>query len=268
MSATQTVVLDDGAATTLETWGSGGPLIVCVHGITSSRRSWSRLTERLGRSYRVAAYDQRGHGDSARVLGPMTLAQSLADFRAVAQILGAASIAVVGHSWGGAVALLSGQDPRVAAVVAIDPMIRVEPGSWSADYLDDVVSDMALAPAERERVLRARHADWHPSDIEGKLHAVTAMTAEPVARLGSENSVEEGGWDLRPVLEGYGKPLLICAAGPADSVIADKDLAFARSHGGDRVTVRDFPREGHNLHRTAFDEFASVAEAFLQATLI
>ena len=71
-STTRTIDLGDGDVTTLEQWGESGPAIVCVHGIGSSRKSWVRTAEALAGSFRVFAYDQRGHGDSATVAGPMT----------------------------------------------------------------------------------------------------------------------------------------------------------------------------------------------------
>jgi len=57
---TTAIVLDDGARTILEVWGERGPTIVCVHGMTSSRKAWTRLAERFDGRCRVAAYDQRG----------------------------------------------------------------------------------------------------------------------------------------------------------------------------------------------------------------
>ena len=77
--------LDDSAGTTLESWGTQGPAVICIHGITSSRRAWIRTAKALQSRYRVFAYDQRGHGDSAIVSGPMTLARSLDDLRVVAR---------------------------------------------------------------------------------------------------------------------------------------------------------------------------------------
>jgi pimeloyl-ACP methyl ester carboxylesterase len=89
------------------------------------------------------------------------------------------------------------------------------------------------------------------------------MTAEPIARLGSENHVDEGGWNLLDTVAGYPKPLLVFAAGPDDSVMSEDDVAHLKARGGPNVRVSEFPNEGHNLHRTAFDAFAKEVEAFL-----
>jgi pimeloyl-ACP methyl ester carboxylesterase len=121
------VVLESGATTTVECWGDAGPAILCVHGISSSRRDFARLGEALATTHRVFAYDQRGHGD-AETAAPMTLDVLAADLRSVADSIGTVA-AVVGHSWGGAVALVGG--PKIArALVLVDPMIRVAAGAF------------------------------------------------------------------------------------------------------------------------------------------
>lgn len=175
------IALDDGALTTLETWGGSGPALICVHGITSSRKSWARTAAALEGGYRVFAYDQRGHGDSAGVTGPMTLQRSLFDLRAVAKAIGEPA-AILGHSWGGAVALLGGREPFASKVVVVDPMVRVVPGTWRREYLNDAERDLALEPPELAAPLRRRLFDWHESDVAGKLHAVKLMKADAIKR--------------------------------------------------------------------------------------
>ncbi|HXN08709.1 MAG TPA: alpha/beta hydrolase [Candidatus Acidoferrales bacterium] len=261
--AEQKVAFDDGVSTTLESWGTSGPAVICVHGITSSRKSWERTALALQNSFSLFAYDQRGHGDSANSLSPMTLQRSLDDLRTVAHEIGE-SAALIGHSWGGAVALLGGREPFAMKVVAIDPMVHVEPGTWRREYLDDTERDLALEPSELQRTLRKRLSAWHEKDVEGKLHAVRHMKADAIARLGAENRVDEGGWDLRNIVAGYPKPLLVLAAGPTDSVITPSDLKFIEAQGGPNVRVETFADQGHNLHRTAFDRYIAATSAFLQ----
>jgi pimeloyl-ACP methyl ester carboxylesterase len=256
------ITLDDGATTTLQSWGESGPAVICVHGITSSRKAWERTAQALSGSYRVYAYDQRGHGDSADIAGPMTLERSVGDLCNIAKVIGNEA-ALVGHSWGGAVALLGGREPFVTRVVAIDPMVRVAPNTWRQDYLEDTESLLALTPADMEEAVRQHASAWDEVDIAGKLHAVKRMRAEAIARLGSENDVQEGGWDLRGRLADYPKPLLILAAGPQDSVISQEDLDFIRRRSGPLVETRVFREQGHNLHRTAFDRFIAATKEFL-----
>ncbi|MBV8340552.1 MAG: alpha/beta hydrolase [Candidatus Eremiobacteraeota bacterium] len=255
--------LDDGAQTTLESWGSRGPVVICIHGITSSRKAWVRTAESLQSTCRIFAYDQRGHGDSARVQGPMTLSRSLDDVRAVARAIGEPAV-LIGHSWGGAVALLAGREPFARAAVAIDPMVRVEPGSWRREYLDDTESDLALERGELERQLRERLTAWAEHDIVGKLHAVREMDARAIARLGSENEVDAGRWDLRQIVDEYPKPLLVLAAGPGESVMSDEDIERIRARGGPNVRLEILTDQGHNLHRTAFARYIDQTKRFIE----
>jgi pimeloyl-ACP methyl ester carboxylesterase len=261
--STKELLLDDGAATVVETWGERGPAIVCVHGMTSSRKAWMRLAERLDGRYRVVAYDQRGHGDAAHVRGPMRLDRHVADLRAVLREFGSDAIALLGHSWGGAVVVLAGADAPARGVIAIDPVLNVSSGTWRQDYLADAETLFALPWQARELSVRASLATWHPLDVDGKLHAVRNMTAEPIARLGTENSVDAGGWNILNAVENYPKPLLVFAAGPEDSVMSPADVSRLKTRGGRFVRVVEFPEEGHNLHRTSFDRYAAEVETFL-----
>lgn len=257
-------MFDDGASTTLESWGTKGPAIVCVHGMTSSRKAWARFGEYFKGTHRVFAFDQRGHGDSAEFTSPMTLERGVQDMLAVASRIDGEIAALVGHSWGGAIVVLAGPKCKTRTVVAIDPVLRVLPGTWRAEYLDDAESDFAKPFAELERDLRERLASWPPIDVEGKMHAVRHMTAEPIARLASDNHVEEGGWNVLPQTVAYPKPLLVLAAAPADSVMSKDDVAELRARGGAKVTICEYPDQGHNLHRTAFERFTADVQGFVK----
>jgi pimeloyl-ACP methyl ester carboxylesterase len=251
------VTLPEGGATTLQQWGSRGPVILCVHGITSSRRSWTRLGERLANEARVFAYDQAGHGDRAKDAGPMTLARSTSDLAAVAVSLASPIDLLIGHSWGGAVAILGGRVVDARRVLAVDPIIRVAPGTFDGDYVDDLRALLSLPPGAREAAIRAMYAGAHENDVAGKLHAMLPMTIDALERLGGENLADAGGWNLSRSIEDFPVPLDILAAGE-DSVMSADDLAFVLARGGPNVSVTTFAHEGHNLQRTAFDEFVAI----------
>jgi pimeloyl-ACP methyl ester carboxylesterase len=252
------VALESGAATTIECWGEAGPAILCVHGIGSSRRDFARLGEELAGTHRVFAYDQRGHGDSA-ASEPMTLDALAADLRAVADSIGTVA-AVVGHSWGGAVALVGG--PKVArALVLVDPMIRVAPGTFTSDYVDELAALLAHGPGEeRDDAVRETFAAADPRDRDGKVHAMHALELETLRRLGRDNDADAGGWDLRERLSALKIPTTILVAGD-ESVIAPDDLARTSP----TVHIETFDGHGHTLHRSAFVRFADAVRAAVPA---
>jgi pimeloyl-ACP methyl ester carboxylesterase len=250
------VALETGATTVVECWGDAGPAILCVHGISSSRRDFTRLGEALAGTQRVFAYDQRGHGDAASADGTLALDALAADLRAVADSIGTVA-AVVGHSWGGAVALVGG--PKVArALVLIDPMIRVAPGTFDAEYVDDLAPLLAHPPGgERDAAVRALFAEADERDREGKVHAMRALSIDTLRKLGRDNRTAEGGWDLRERLAALKIPTTILVAGE-ESVVAPGDLDGASK----TVHVETFEGHGHTLHRSAFERFAdAVREA-------
>jgi pimeloyl-ACP methyl ester carboxylesterase len=262
-STTRTVDLDDGATTTLEVWGTAGPLLLCVHGISNSRKSWLRTAEYFSKAYRVAAYDQRGHGDSAAVAGPMTLERARADCEAVARALGEPIRALIGHSWGGAVVLIAGRTVETEAVVAIDPMIHQLPGRWHDDFVADLAPLLATPPDKRVAAIRAMFASLPPVEIDAKVHAMKNMTIRPIVRLGEENAADFGRWDLRIELRRYPVPVLLLLADPAESVVTPEDTFIVSETIGPLGKIEVFDGEGHTLQRTAFDRYATAVATFL-----
>jgi len=262
-STTRTIDLGDGDSTTLEQWGDRGPALLCVHGITSSRKSWARTAEALAGEVRVFAYDQRGHGDSAAIVGPMTHAQSVRDLLAVERAIDGGAHALLGHSWGGTIVLRAGRESACRGVMAIDPLIRAERGAWQAEFVDDLVAVLGEPPETRERAIREMFAGLPPLEIDAKVHAMRRMTIEAIVALGSENGADDGEWDLREVVRAYPKPLLLMLADPAQSVVVPQDVEFVRANGGAEVTVDVFAGEGHTLHRTAFERYAGAVAQFM-----
>ena len=256
------VRLAAGAETTVQQWGERGPIVVAVHGLGSSRRGWARIGEHLRDRYRVIAYDQRGHGDHAAT-APMTLERSVGDLADVVASLGEPVHALIGHSWGGAVVIAAGLQLDVARVVAIDPMIYVPAGVWSAQTLPEYRRQLAQPLEEREESTRRSLAALPEIEIESKLHATRRLTIAPIEALGAENDIDGGRWDLRELIAQYPKSLLLALADPKRSVVSVDERDAFHARGGDRVRIEVFPGAGHSLQRDAFDRVMPVVEAFL-----
>lgn len=257
------VALDDGARTTLQRWGNEGPLLLCVHGMTSSRRSWERLAKRFDGTFRVAAYDQRGHGDSSGTEGPMALERGVRDLQNVMAAIGEPVAAFVGHSWGGAVAIRAGLGSKVERVATIDPMIRQVDDAWYDEYLEELAESFMLSGRERDDRTREEYAEWAPEDVDGKVHAVHAMTVAPIEGLRRENPPKD--WDLRDAIATYDRPLWLAFADPQQSINAPETLDEVAAKHSKLVEITTFPGQGHNLHRTDFDAFARELRRFLEA---
>ena len=103
-------------------WPGEGRPIVLLHGLASSSRIWDQVAGRLAPRWRVVALDQRGHGRSDKPDDGYDFATIVADGRAAAAALGVERPLVVGHSWGGNVALQWAVEPGPAprGIVLVD----------------------------------------------------------------------------------------------------------------------------------------------------
>jgi pimeloyl-ACP methyl ester carboxylesterase len=109
-------------------WGRpDAPLLVLVHGGGDFARAFDGFAPLLAAAgWRVAAWDQRGHGDSERA-ALYGYGSDLRDAEVVLERLGGGRpAAVVGHSKGGllAVELAVARPDLVAAAVALDGFVR------------------------------------------------------------------------------------------------------------------------------------------------
>ena len=80
-------------------WGDDGPLVVLVHGITSSHMAWALVGPELGRDHRVVGVDLRGRGGSRDLPPPYGMREHAADVAAVVEAYGGGPAVLVGHRW-------------------------------------------------------------------------------------------------------------------------------------------------------------------------
>lgn len=113
------------------------PPVLLIHGLASAAAIWDLVAPRLAEKGRqVYALDQRGHGESDKPATGYDFATIVADDRAVIDALALPQAIVVGHSWGGAVALnLAATYPdRVAALVLVDGgFMELARRAWTHD---------------------------------------------------------------------------------------------------------------------------------------
>jgi pimeloyl-ACP methyl ester carboxylesterase len=119
----------------LDGWiaGSGQPVLLLHGGPGLSYSYMDDLGAELAAGFRVASYQQRGLEPST-LKGPFTIAQSIDDVIAVLDGLGWSQALVVGHSWGGHLALrLAATHPeRLLGTLAVEPIGVVGDGGKAA----------------------------------------------------------------------------------------------------------------------------------------
>lgn len=165
----------------------GAPHVVLIHGSLDRSAGLLKLSRRLDDSFRVTRFDRRGYGRSNPHPGPFTMAEQVADLEAVAEVAGAGDepLALIGHSYGGNVALaFADRHPeRVAAVVTYE-----SPLSWEPWWPGDSAGGNAMAwqddPDEAaERFMRRLIGDdrWNrlpPSTRQARRSEGSAMVGE------------------------------------------------------------------------------------------
>ena len=135
--------------------GSGPPLLLLHGGPGLSVSYVDDLADELASEFRVAAFQQRGLAPST-ALGPFTMAQAIEDVICVLDGLGWERALVVGHSWGGhlALRLLAAHPQRLLGVLAIDPV-----GVVGVDGCMAAIGAELMARMPREARERARDLD-------------------------------------------------------------------------------------------------------------
>jgi pimeloyl-ACP methyl ester carboxylesterase len=102
-----------------------GPDVVLVHGVTGDLSIWflCKAMQTLGARYRVTAFDLRGHGYSDAPPDRYTSADHAADLFGLMDELGIERGTLVGHSFGGVIAMHAAvlAPERVDAIVFSDP---------------------------------------------------------------------------------------------------------------------------------------------------
>jgi pimeloyl-ACP methyl ester carboxylesterase len=146
--------------------GTGLPVLL-LHGGPGLGFDYLRdLADELAKENDVAWYQQRGQAPSA-VAGPHTVPTDVDDARRVLDTLGWDKAYVVGHSWGGHLALHVAEalPARVLGVLSVDPLGAVGDGRWP-----EFDEEIFRRTPESVRA-RARELDelWTKGDIDDAL---------------------------------------------------------------------------------------------------
>lgn len=252
-------------------WGSERtelPPMLLLHGITSSALSWVRVGPALANHYRVYALDMRGHGDSIKpASGAYSLRDTADDAAALIEALDLEHPVVIGHSWGGATAMVlaSGAGsqepvPELAQVILEDPAHTFGRGDL-AGRIDFYTKDIGRPPEVLRPEITASSPGWTAADIEGKIDALQKVTREAVVSVFAEAG--QAG-ELLPQLARIAAPTLLIRA-DRDLGTTLNDAAWEQAKGYLPPHSRAVQINGasHNIHRSKFDEFMQAVNNFL-----
>jgi len=133
-----------------------GPDVVLIHAFTSNMAIWilTGLVQQLAGEFRVTAYDLRGHGVSEIPPARYTSAEMVEDFHALHSALDLGPACLVGHSFGGVIAMhAAAQYPEVAAGVIVSDtyfpgLKHIEPNIADTAIWKDLRRDLLKAGAD------------------------------------------------------------------------------------------------------------------------
>ena len=132
----------DGLTIEYESNGEGD-LVVTIHGALIADAFRPLLSQSALNSYRLLAYHRRGYAGSTAIEGPVSVSQQADDCRALMRYLDIPRAHIIGHSFGGAVALqLALESPQfVHTLTLLEPALMI--GDSAAGYRASLQEAMA-----------------------------------------------------------------------------------------------------------------------------
>jgi lipase len=251
----------------LHAWGpQDGPPVLVVHGVTNTGARYRRLAEEQLAEYRVVAPDLRGHGRSTWD-PPWSLDRHVDDLAETAEATGLRRAAVVGHSFGGllAMALAARRPGLVDRLALIDPAVALEP-AHAAEQAEAARRDDGWATREEACEARLALRPEHARDtVDEDLETFLEQGDDGRWRLRFSRPAVVTAWSEMagavPSLAGYpGRVLLIPALRAA--YVGERLRSALRRDLGDRL--REEPIDaGHMLFWDAPGELGASLRGFL-----
>lgn len=252
-------------------WGtehSERPCALLLQGVTSSALSWIRVGPALADRYRVYALDLRGHGDSIKPpAGTYSLRHVADDVAAFIEALQMQQPLLIGHSWGGATAIVlasgaASEKPalRFSQVILEDPACDFRSGNIE-ELVANYTKDIGRPTEELRSEIRANNPGWTEADIEGKLDAMQKVSREAVRSIFIESATIG---NIIHLLANIAAPTLLIRADPTlNSTVNATNWERARDYLSTPNCAVQIDGAPHNIHRSNFDAFMQVVNEFL-----
>jgi proline iminopeptidase len=244
--------------------GQGRPIILIHGGPDFDHTYLLPDMDRLSDSYRLIYYDQRGRGKSAREIQPdeVTIKTEIDDLEGLREYLQLDSVAVLGHSWGGVLAMEYAirHSDRVSHMILMNTaaasqedymLLRQEVRRRKAVYEDDLnalVSSAAYKEGDSEAVAEYYRIHFsttikQPEHLERLMGSMrSSFTKERILRgRAIEDRLTDETWssrefDLFPKLKRLSIPTLVIH-GDYDFIPAECAAHIAQAIPGARFAL-------------------------------
>jgi len=258
-----------------------GPVMVLIHGILGSRRSWEQLVSLLVQDFTVIAPDLLGHGDSAKPRADYTLGGHAGRLRDLLDTLGVERATLVGHSLGGGVAmqfawLFPERCERLVLISSgglgrdISPILRA-PTLPGAEWVLPLISAPWLVRGgERLAGKLGRLGLRSGPDLEELWRGYVSLGDAGVRRafLATIRTVVDPGGQTVSALERLPAvahiPTLLVWGGRDHLIPVAHGVAAQQAMPGSRLEV--FEKAGHTPHLSDPPRFAALLREFVATT--
>ncbi|OJZ74438.1 hypothetical protein BRW65_09240 [Mycobacterium paraffinicum] len=260
-----------------------GPALLLIHGVGDKSTSWEPVHAKLAQRFTVIAPDLLGHGESDKPRADYSLAAFANGMRDLLAALDIDRVTVVGHSFGGGVAMqFAYQYPQL-----VERIVLVSSGGVAQEV--SVALRLAAMPLGSEALAMLR--------VPGVMPAVRLFGRAMSTVLGSTDlgrdvadvvSLLEGFQDpralsafartLRSVVDGRGQFVTMLDRSylaqpiPVQVIWGEDDLVIPVEHAriaheavpGSRLEI--FENSGHMPFKDDPDRFVEVVERFVDST--
>lgn len=254
--------------------------ILLIHGLAGSSKTWDAVIPSLAANFDVIAPDLLGHGESAKPTGDYSLGAYASGLRDFLALLDVRSVTIVGHSFGGGVAMqLAYQYPHL-----VDRLVLVGSGGLGRE-VSPLLRLLTLPGAEYLMPL------WFPRPIVdgatgvgrmlGRRNIRSAWLGEiwrAYASLAGASNRHAFVKTMRNVIEPGGQTvdatdrLYLAARVPVLIVWGDRDGVIPVEHGQaaheliDRSHLEILDDVGHFPHVECPERFVEVLRHFIEST--
>jgi pimeloyl-ACP methyl ester carboxylesterase len=253
--------------------GTGELPLVLVHGSWASHHTWDLVVPRLAESFRVLAYDRRGHSESQRPTWQGSVREDVADLAALIEHLGLAPAWITGSSFGASITLrLAGErpelfrgliahEPPLFSLLADDPAVAPmleEVGRGIGAVVERIASgDQAGAAEQFVETLALGPGTWAqlPPDYQ------QTMIENAPTFLDEANDAELMAFDLKWI-KPFSRPSLLTTGDQSPPTFAPVVAKLADVLPN--VGVVPLPGAGHIPHVTHPDAYVEAIMAFIR----
>jgi len=258
-----------------------GPALLLLHGLACDHTTWAPVLDKLARRYTVIAPDLLGHGQSAKPRADYSVGGYANGMRDLLTVLGIDKVTVVGHSFGGGVAMqFAYQFPerteRLMLVGSgglgseVSPIIRAltTPGAHQALGVLTLPGLRHLETAVMRALSRTGSATLHDLD---EIADILNALSDPEARAAIRHVVRAV-VDWKGQIVTMGDRAYLTEAMPMAVVWGRHDHVIPVQHAnnaamlapGARVEV--IPDAGHFPHKDAPERFVKILNEWVSQT--